>query len=250
MSPSFLVASSVTREFDRGRGHVFVALQDVSFEAARGSFTAIVGPSGSGKSTLLAILAGLDRPTSGRVLYDGENIAVWREKRLCAWRRRNASFVFQTWELIPSLTAMENVCMVLAPTKVWSSVIRRRASLLLRRVGLADKAHDFPPRLSGGEQQRIALARAVVSEPRILFADEPTGNIDADASRVILELLREQANGGTTIVLVSHDERIAACADQVLHLLGGRIIPGGKLAEEARPEEAKSPDADAASGPS
>jgi len=221
---SFLTVSSVTREFDRGRGHVFVALGDVSFDAGKGSFTAIVGPSGSGKSTLLAILAGLDRPTSGRVLYEGENIAVWREKRLCAWRRAHVGFVFQTWELIPSLTAMENVCMALAPTKVWSTTIRRRASLLLRRVGLADKAGDYPPRLSGGEQQRIALARALVSEPHILFADEPTGNIDTDAARVILELLREQGNGGTTVILVTHDERVAACADRTLHLLGGKLI--------------------------
>jgi ABC-type lipoprotein export system ATPase subunit len=224
---SFLVCNAVTREFDRGRGHVFVALQDISFEVAQGSFVAVVGPSGSGKSTLLAILAGLDRPTAGRVLYEGENIAVWREKRLSAWRRRNVGFVFQSWELIPSLTAMENVCMALTPTPQWSSTIRRTASLLLRRVGLADKANDFPPRLSGGEQQRIALARALVAEPRVIFADEPTGNIDTDAARVILELLREQANAGTTVVLVTHDDRCAACADRVLHLLGGKLLKEG-----------------------
>ncbi len=240
---SFLVCNAVTREFDRGRGHVFVALQDVSFDAAKGSFLAIVGPSGSGKSTLLALLAGLDRPTSGRVLYEGENIAVWREKRLSAWRRRNVGFVFQTWELIPSLTAMENICMALTPTKLWSSTIRRKASLLLRRVGLADKARDYPPRLSGGEQQRIALARALVAEPRIIFADEPTGNIDTDAGGVILELLREQANSGTTVILVTHDERLAACADRVLHLLGGRLMsqkqdphPPAGVAPKNRPD--------------
>ncbi len=221
---SLFRCEAITKEFTKKKGQVFIALQNLSLDFESGTLTAIVGPSGSGKSTLLSVLAGLDRPSQGKVFFEDEVISNRHEQQLSRWRRENVGFVFQTWELIPTLTAMENVCMPLLPSKKWTRTIRRSASLLLRNVGLADKMHDFPPRLSGGEQQRIALARALVTDPRLILADEPTGNIDAEAAQMILQLLREEANNGKTVVLVTHDENAAKCADRTVHILGGRLV--------------------------
>ena len=226
MSP-FLVCDGVSREFEKKHGQVFIALHGISFAVEAGSVLAVVGPSGSGKSTLLALLAGLDRPTLGKVRYAGDDITSWDEAKLCAWRRENVGFVFQSWELLPTLTALENIWAPLLPTEKWSLNIRRHASQLLRRVGLSDKAHDFPAHLSGGEQQRIALARALIAQPRVILADEPTGNIDAQAGDQILELLREQAQQGTTVIIVSHDGTVGAIADHTIRLHAGKMVDQG-----------------------
>lgn len=223
---SIIACENINREFTKKRGEVFTALHDISLTMDKGQFVSIVGPSGSGKSTLLAIMAGLDSPTSGRVLFDNADINAWPDQKRAEWRRNQIGFVFQTWELIPTLTAMENICMPLLPAATGRGAARRQASLLLRRMGLADKAHDFPLKLSGGEQQRIALARALVASPQVVFADEPTGNIDGETGKAILALLKEQAENGTTVVLVTHDEKIAGSADRVVSLQGGRLGGG------------------------
>jgi putative ABC transport system ATP-binding protein len=199
-------------------------LNGLDFEVPKGQFVAIMGPSGSGKSTLLGLLAGLDSPTSGSIVLDGEEIAGLPEDRMAQVRGRKIGFVFQSYNLIPTLTAEENV---LLPFELsgGNGGGRNRARQLLETVGLADRADHYPVQLSGGEQQRVALARAFIVRPPILLADEPTGNLDSANGRRILELLvdmnrREQ----TTLVLVTHDRELASFADRTITLKDGRIL--------------------------
>jgi putative ABC transport system ATP-binding protein len=201
---------------------LLTVLDDVHLEVARGEWLAVLGPSGSGKSTLLALMAGLDRPTSGEVRLDGQPIHSLSEDQLALLRRRRVGFVFQSFQLLGNLTARENVMLPLE--LLGSPDARRRADELLERVGLADRAHHYPSQLSGGEQQRIALARAFVHQPPLLLADEPTGNLDAATGERVLELLAElQRVHGTTLVLVTHDPAVAARAHRRVHLRAGRI---------------------------
>jgi putative ABC transport system ATP-binding protein len=201
-------------------------LDGVDLRIGSGEFVSVVGPSGSGKSTLLALLAGLDDPTSGRVRIDGIDLATLGEDDRARLRRDRIGFVFQSFQLIPSLTALENVRVPL------DLAGRRdgtdRASHLLDRVGLADRLHHLPVQLSGGEQQRVALARAFVHDPDILFADEPTGNLDGAAGTAILGLLRElNRDHDATIVLVTHDIELAAAAARTIRLRDGRLLAPG-----------------------
>jgi putative ABC transport system ATP-binding protein len=197
-------------------------LDDVSLAIAAGEFTAILGPSGSGKSTLLALMAGLDRPTSGEVLLDGEAIQDLSEDGLALLRRRKIGFVFQSYQLLGNLTARENVLLPLELTG--ASDAEPRADQLLAAVGLADRGHHFPAQLSGGEQQRVALARAFAPRPPLLLADEPTGNLDSTTGERILALLADlRRDAGTTLVLVTHDPAVAALADRRIHLRDGRV---------------------------
>ena len=186
-------------------------------------FVAIVGPSGSGKSTLLGLIAGLDAPTSGRVLIDGVDITRLDEDALAKLRGEKVGFVFQFFHLIPSLTAYENVSV---PMEIAGAAdARGRAQALLEEVGLTGRAHHYPSQLSGGEQQRVALARALANDPPIVLADEPTGNLDSSNGRHILELLQNIHHArGTTIVLVTHDTELAAVADTRLVLRDGRVV--------------------------
>jgi putative ABC transport system ATP-binding protein len=205
------------------------ALRGVSLGVPSGQFAAIMGPSGSGKSTLMHILAGLDQPTSGAVEIGGEEITTMGDKELTLLRRRHIGFVFQAFNLVPTLTAEENIVLPLAIAgrKTESSWIEA----VIGRVGLGDRRHHRPAELSGGQQQRVAVARALASEPTVLFADEPTGNLDSRSGAEVLELLGEAAREyGQTIVMVTHDPRAAAGADRVIHLADGQVAEDFEVA--------------------
>ena len=209
-------------------GRPLTVLKGVNLAVPAQGFVAIVGPSGSGKTTLLGLLAGLDRPSTGSVTLDGQDLNALSEDQRARLRAAKVGFVFQTFQLIPTLTALENV---LVPIELRGGTGdgaprgEERAGRLLERVGLGDRAHHYPAQLSGGEQQRVALARAFAAEPKILFADEPTGNLDAETGRAVIDLLvelnREQR---TTLVLVTHDIELARRAHRVIRLAGGRIV--------------------------
>ena len=197
-------------------------LDGIDLEVYRGEFLAVLGPSGSGKSTLLALMAGLDRPSSGQVLIDGNRIDRLSEDQLAVLRRHKIGFVFQSFQLLGNLTARENVML---PMELlgWRDA-RGRANELLDAVGLSERGHHYPSQLSGGEQQRIALARAFAPKPGLLLADEPTGNLDGATGRVVLDkLVALRAEAGTTLVLVTHDPAVAELADRRIHLRDGRI---------------------------
>jgi putative ABC transport system ATP-binding protein len=202
-------------------GRPLTVLKDITFALEDGSFLAIVGPSGSGKTTLLGLLAGLDLPASGRVWLDGADLTVMTEDERARIRSAKIGFVFQSFQLIPTLTARENVQV---PLELRGEPSRTRADELLGQVGLGDRLDHYPAQLSGGEQQRVALARAFSVRPRILFADEPTGNLDARTGRTIIDLILELNEAeGTTLVLVTHDPDIASRARRTIRLSDGRI---------------------------
>ena len=202
-------------------GRPLTVLKDITFALEDGAFLAIVGPSGSGKTTLLGLLAGLDLPASGRVWLDGADLTVMTEDERARIRSAKIGFVFQSFQLIPTLTARENVQV---PLELRGEPSRARADELLGQVGLGDRLDHYPAQLSGGEQQRVALARAFSIRPRILFADEPTGNLDASTGRTIIDLILELNEAeGTTLVLVTHDPDIASRARRTIRLSDGRI---------------------------
>ena len=217
-----LIARNLTKEFDSG-AHQLTVLRDVTFEIAPGEFIAVVGPSGSGKTTLLGLLAGLDTPTRGQVILDGTDITNLSEDARARLRGEKVGFVFQTFQLIPTLTALENVQVPLELRGERNA--ESRAKELLGRVGLADRVEHLPTQLSGGEQQRVALARAFVNRPRILFADEPTGNLDGTTGERIVALLEElNSEAGSTIVLVTHDVALAERARRLIRLRDGVVV--------------------------
>jgi putative ABC transport system ATP-binding protein len=217
-----VVATDVSRRFGEGEAAVD-ALVDVSTAFERGRFTAIMGPSGSGKSTLMHILAGLDPPTAGTVVLDGDEITGLDDAALTKLRRDKLGFVFQFFNLLPVLTAEENLVLPLSiagrkPDKAW-------LEQLIQTVGLGDRRTHRPSELSGGQQQRVAVARALVSKPAVVFADEPTGNLDSKASADVLELLRHAVDDfGQTVIMVTHDPAAAAHADRLITLRDGRIV--------------------------
>jgi putative ABC transport system ATP-binding protein len=221
MIPPRIELRQLTRKLPSGDRELTI-LDRVDLAVEPGEFIAVLGPSGSGKSTLLALMAGLDRPTSGEVRIDGVPIHALSEDELALLRRRKIGFVFQSFQLLGNLTARENV---LLPIELLGrSDPLARADELLAAVGLADRGHHYPSQLSGGEQQRVALARAFAARPSILLADEPTGNLDGATGRRILELLAElRRNERTTLVLVTHDPAVAALADRLVHLRDGRV---------------------------
>ncbi|MEA3245175.1 MAG: ABC transporter ATP-binding protein [Gemmatimonadota bacterium] len=217
-----LVASNLQKEYPSGAGTLAV-LQHVSFSIPQGSLVAIVGPSGSGKTTLLGLLAGLDVPTSGTVSLDGVDITRLTEDERARLRGEKVGFIFQTFQLIPTLTALENVQVPLELRG--DDGARERARALLERVGLADRMDHFPSQLSGGEQQRVAIARAFSNAPRILFADEPTGNLDGVTGGRIVELLESlNKSSGSTVVLVTHDMTLAERAHRLIRLRDGEVV--------------------------
>ncbi len=214
---------SLTKSIDTGTHRVDI-LKGIDLEIPRGQFAAVMGPSGSGKSTLLGLLAGLDTPTSGRIVLDGEDITHLGEDEMALVRGRKIGFVFQAYHLIPTLTAEENV---LLPMELAGngSAGASRARELLERVGLAGRCDHYPVQLSGGEQQRVALARAFMVRPPILLADEPTGNLDSENGRLVLDLLLSlNRQEGATLVLVTHDQELAGSADRRILLRDGRIV--------------------------
>lgn len=231
-----LVAEGLGKEYPSG-GRILPVLQGVDLAVAAGEMVAIIGPSGSGKTTLLGLLAGLDRPSTGRVRLDGQDLAALTEDGRARLRVEKIGFVFQTFHLLPTLTALENV---LVPLELGGRTRgaegnespRERAVALLERVGLGDRLDHYPTQLSGGEQQRVAVARAFANRPRILFADEPTGNLDAETGSGVVDLLFElNREAGVTVVLVTHDPDLAARAGRVVRLAGGRIVGDSARAE-------------------
>ena len=200
-------------------------LDDVTFSIPRGSLFAINGPSGSGKSTVLNMLTGIDRPTSGRILFGGEEVRKMSENRLARWRGRHVGIVFQFFQLLPTLTAEENVLLALelggiVPRRQWPS----RTRACLERVSLGEYARRLPSALSGGQQQRVAIARALANDPPVLVADEPTGNLDSKTAAQVFDLLEELAGQGKTVIYVTHDPKLAVRATARIELLDGRII--------------------------
>jgi len=203
-------------------GGELTILADIELSIADGESVAILGPSGSGKSTLLGLMAGLDRPTSGEVVIDGVSLATLSEDELALLRRRRVGFVFQSFQLLPNFTAHENVLLPLELIEAPDA--GERAAGLLAQVGLAERADHYPGQLSGGEQQRVAVARAFAAGPALLLADEPTGNLDGASGRRVLEMLDElRRRHGTTLVLVTHDEAVSRLVDRRIHLRDGRI---------------------------
>ena len=217
-----LVAREVTKEYLSGEQKIAV-LRDVSFTIRQGDFVAIVGPSGSGKTTLLGLLAGLDTPTRGSVVLDDADLGKLSENERARLRGEKVGFVFQSFQLIPTLTAQENVQVPLELRGTAGAVDRARE--LIDRVGLTGRGHHFPTQLSGGEQQRVAIARAFANSPKILFADEPTGNLDNATGHRIFDLLHSlNSDGGSTIVLVTHDLSLASRASRMIRLLDGAVV--------------------------
>jgi putative ABC transport system ATP-binding protein len=217
-----VTASELTRRYGEGESAVD-ALRGVSLDIPRGQFSAVMGPSGSGKSTLMHILAGLDTPTSGRVTIEGQEITSMDDGELTLLRRKHIGFIFQFFNLLPMLTAEENVTLPLSlagekPDRGW-------VDELMSKVGLADRRHHRPSELSGGQQQRVAIARSIITRPTVLFADEPTGNLDSQTSGEILDLLRESVDSyGQTTVMVTHDAGAAATSDRILFLADGLLV--------------------------
>jgi putative ABC transport system ATP-binding protein len=222
MPETMLCSQSLTRTYISG-GRDLTVLKDITFSLEPGGFLAILGPSGSGKTTLLGLLAGLDRPSSGSVSLDGQELGSLTEDQRARLRGEKIGFVFQAFQLIPTLTAQENIQVPLELRGDHNSAARARE--LLDRVGLAGRGHHYPAQLSGGEQQRVALARAFSSRPKLLFADEPTGNLDAATGATIIDLMVElNRDLGTTMVLVTHDLDLAARARRTIRLADGKVV--------------------------
>lgn len=221
MNP-ILSVEHLGKVFKSGERNINV-LSDVSFSVENGSTCAIVGPSGSGKTTLIAICAGLERPSDGMVYFDGIALHGSNEEDLARIRNQSVGFIFQNFQLLPSLTALENV---MVPAEIRGEKhVQRRASDLLKQVGLESRLQHYPIQLSGGEQQRVAIARAFMNQPKILFADEPTGNLDAETAKEIVRLIFElNAQRGTTLLLVTHDRDLTRQASRLIGLRGGKLV--------------------------
>jgi putative ABC transport system ATP-binding protein len=228
MSASFVELRGVSKVYREGDGER-VVLRDVDVAIARGEIAVVVGRSGSGKSTLLNLLAGIDQPTAGTVIINGVDVGRLSERERTLLRRRQIGFIFQFFNLIPLLTVTENLALPLELTGQADAGGRARAHQLLERVGLADRANTFPDRLSGGEQQRLAIARALVHDPALILADEPTGNLDSETAQSVIELLDTLARElGKTLVMVTHSREVVGVADRVF------LVQQGRLAEQTR----------------
>jgi putative ABC transport system ATP-binding protein len=203
------------------------AVRGATLQVAQGEFVAIMGRSGSGKSTLLNLIAGLESPTAGRILYQGKEISTQDEDALALWRREHIGLVFQSFHLIPTLNALENVAFPLYPLKISAVVRNQCANERLAQVGLAGRASHLPTRLSGGEQQRVAIARALVNHPALILADEPTGNLDSATGVEILALFRRlNVETGVALLVITHDEKVAQATDRTLYMEDGRLSDG------------------------
>jgi putative ABC transport system ATP-binding protein len=229
MSEPVIQTRDLTKEFVRDEFHV-VALKDANIEINKGEFVALMGPSGSGKSTLLHLIAAMDRPTDGEILVLGENLRALSDREIAHWRNVHIGFVFQSFNLIPVLTAIENVELPLKLTSLKKKERMEHASTALKLVGLGDRLTHLPRQLSGGQEQRVAIARAIVTDPDLILADEPTGNLDATSATEVLTLLsRLNKEFGKTIVMVTHDPHAARFATKIRHLEKGELLPEGQV---------------------
>ena len=224
MSEIIIETRNLTKEFIRDEFHV-VALKDVSLQVAKGEFISLMGPSGSGKSTLLHLVAAMDRPTSGEIRVLGHNLGELSEREIAHWRNEHIGFVFQQFNLIPVLTALENVELPLKLTNLNKAERLEHAATALKLVGLGDRLHHFPRQLSGGQEQRVAIARAIATDPALILADEPTGNLDAASAQEILQILSKlNRDYGKTVVMVTHDPHAAQYATRTHHLEKGELV--------------------------
>ena len=217
---------NVYKDYLQGKMEVPV-LRDINFRIEEGEYVALMGPSGSGKTTLMNLVGCLDRLTSGTLLLDGEDISKYTENQMSDLRLHKIGFVFQTFQLLPGMSALENVALPLTYAGVQRKERRERAAAALEKVGLADRATFLPTQLSGGQKQRVAIARAMINNPRILLADEPTGALDSTSGAQVMELFRELHNGGVTILMITHDANVAAKADRLVEIYDGKIVEKG-----------------------
>ena len=223
MSEPLLRARALTKTYTMGKRSLEV-LRGVELEVARGEFLALRGASGAGKSTLLHLIGGLDLPNAGEILFAGQNLVTFSERKLTEFRNRRVGFIFQAYHLLPELDALENVCLPARMARVPSTQAAARGRELLACVGLKDRLEHKPSELSGGEQQRVAIARALINEPELILADEPTGNLDSKTGGEIIELLKSlRGEKNTTLVIATHDAKVAANAERVIELVDGRI---------------------------
>ena len=223
MSANIVTIRSLSKIYQQGDIHV-TALDKISLDIASGEFLSLMGPSGSGKSTLLHIIAGIDRPTKGECRVQGIDVAKLNESQLADWRNQNVGFVFQTFNLIPVLTAYENVELPLLLTRMNRAERRKQVETALEIVGLADRAKHLPKQLSGGQEQRVAIARALVTDPALVVADEPTGNLDSHSAQEVLGVLRTLSHdAGKTVIMVTHDPKAAAFGSRQIHLEKGEL---------------------------
>ena len=230
MSEVTIQTRNLTKEFVRDEFHV-VALADVSLDINKGEFVALMGPSGSGKSTLLHLIAAMDRPTQGEIRVLGHNLRELSDRAIARWRNEHVGFIFQQFNLIPVLTAIENVELPLKLTNLKKQQRLEHAATALKLVGLGDRMNHFPRQLSGGQEQRVAIARAIVTDPALILADEPTGNLDATSAQDVLTILSKlNKDFGKTIVMVTHDPHAAQHATRVHHLEKGSLVPAGTAA--------------------
>ncbi|HXK04042.1 MAG TPA: ABC transporter ATP-binding protein [Verrucomicrobiae bacterium] len=224
MSEAVIETRNLTKEFIRDEFHV-VALSDVTMDVQKGDFVALMGPSGSGKSTLLHLIAAMDRPTEGDIRVLGADLRSLSDRQIARWRNENVGFIFQQFNLIPVLTAMENVELPLKLTNLKKAERLEHAVTALKLVGLEDRLHHFPRQLSGGQEQRVAIARAIVTDPALILADEPTGNLDAASAQEVLTVLSKlNRDFGKTVVMVTHDPHAAQFATHVHHLEKGALV--------------------------
>lgn len=222
----------LTKEYVRDEFHVY-ALQDANIDILRGEFVALMGPSGSGKSTLLHLIAAMDRPTDGEIVVLGESLRDFTDREIAHWRNEHIGFIFQSFNLIPVLTAIENVELPLKLTNLSHRERMEHAETALKLVGLGDRMHHLPRQLSGGQEQRVAIARALVTDPDLILADEPTGNLDATSAQDVLRLLGTlNREYGKTIVMVTHDPHAARAASRVRYLEKGKLLPEGQAPED------------------
>ncbi len=229
MTSPLIQCRGVTKSYRKGDATI-TPLQSLDLDVPAGEFLALMGPSGSGKTTLLNLIAGIDSPTGGELRIGGENIARLSRSRLADWRSDNVGYIFQLYNLVPVLTAYENVELPLLLHKASRRERHERVSAALKLVGIADRHDHFPRQLSGGQEQRVAIARAIVTDPRIIVADEPTGDLDADSAGAIMDLLSQLCSElGKTLVMVTHDARCAARAARTLHLEKGQLIEPGRM---------------------
>src|SRR5437868_4662125 len=229
MADTVIQTRGLTKQYVRDEFKV-IALKNVDIEIHKGEFVALMGPSGSGKSTLLHLIAAMDYPTSGEISVLGENLRKLSDRQIAHWRNENIGFIFQSFNLIPVLTALENVELPLKLTNLKKKERLEHAETALRLVGLGDRMSHLPRQLSGGQEQRVAIARAIVTDPDLILADEPTGNLDAGSAEEVLVLLsRLNSEHGKTIVMVTHDPHAAGFASKVRHLEKGVLLPEGTL---------------------
>lgn len=232
MSDVVIRADHLTKEYVRDEFHV-VALDDANLEVHQGDFIALMGPSGSGKSTLLHLMAAMDRPSSGKISVFGQNLQDLSDAEIARWRNTHIGFVFQSFNLIPVLTAMENVELPLKLTKMNKTQRREQARRALELVGLGERLNHTPRQLSGGQEQRVAIARAIVTDPDVILADEPTGNLDAASARDVLTLLsRLNKEFNKTLIMVTHDPGAAKTASKTRYLEKGKLLPDGEKPSE------------------